>query len=156
MLAGPPEDTFSYVPNIYDLAQSQTLPGAVPGCRNNITGNYEELSMCNYEGFTPAPSDTLIPAQIQPSTTATEAAMVVPPHVPPLVASLAPSIPISMPYELTPANIVNPLPDITAATSAVAITPPSFWCDVNLWVAQNPLLAGLLVVGVTAMLWRKK
>lgn len=64
-------------------------------------------------------------------------------------------------YSLTPQNIVSPLPDIAASANyPYTATPPSSggstWCDLNSLIAQNPIIAGMVLLGVTAMLWRKK
>jgi hypothetical protein len=159
--------TFTYIPNIYDLTQTDPLPGAVPGCFNNLTGQYEsDTSLCSQPSAAsviqlPSPAMVQLPTAPQFSTTAqpgTPGIIAPNPAQPPPPWSLSPALPIQMApeTELTPVNIVSPLPNLTAAIAPYSGGQPSLWCEVNTWIEQNPLLAGLAVVGLTMLLWRKK
>lgn len=62
----------------------------------------------------------------------------------------SPSIP-----QLTPQNIVQPIPDITAIV-VPAPEPPcecSFWCDLNQTISANPLAAVAVLLGAAWLLW---
>jgi hypothetical protein len=58
---------------------------------------------------------------------------------------------------LTPQNITQPLPDITAATAPTPVTTPScsFWCVLNQAIDDNPLIAALVLAGGAMLLWPK-
>ncbi len=58
--------------------------------------------------------------------------------------------------DLTPQNIVSPLPDIGAAVQPVPLSEPNLWCDLNALIAQNPIMSLVVLFGATALLWRKK
>lgn len=47
----PSNGRYTYIPNIYDQTQTVPLPGAVPGCLDNLTGNYVSLSSCAVPGM---------------------------------------------------------------------------------------------------------
>jgi len=57
--------------------------------------------------------------------------------------------------QLTPQNIVQPMPDIAAAVQPVQVVSTP-WCDLNAWVASNPAIAVLVLLGSAALLWRKR
>jgi hypothetical protein len=58
---------------------------------------------------------------------------------------------------LTPANVTQPLPDITAtlAPTPVATQSCSFWCDLNSMIAENPLVAVGILAGAAFLMWPK-
>jgi hypothetical protein len=58
---------------------------------------------------------------------------------------------------LTPQNITQPLPDITAATAPTPVATPScsFWCVLNQAIDDNPLIAALVLAGGAFLLWPK-
>ena len=68
----------------------------------------------------------------------------------------APAAPVQVaPVQLTPQNIVQPLPDITGTLAPPAAPPPSIWCEVNAWIAANPWLAVGILAGGALLLWPK-
>jgi hypothetical protein len=70
------------------------------------------------------------------------------PSAPPIIQ---PSLPV-----LTPANVTQPLPDITAAVAPNPIVPDeSLWCAINSAIAENPLLAVLALAAAAVLLWPK-
>lgn len=62
----------------------------------------------------------------------------------------APAIPV-----LTPQNIVQPLPDITAVVAPEPEPTCSFWCDLNSAIAANPMIAVAILAGAAFLLWPK-
>ena len=70
----------------------------------------------------------------------------------------APPVPITLPPlpALTPANIVQPLPDISAAVAPVPIDLCNWWSELNGWIAAHPETALFILAGATALLWRRK
>lgn len=58
---------------------------------------------------------------------------------------------------LTPDNIVQPFPNLS---TQLATSPPSdntsFWCSLNQWIADNPVLAAAILLASAAALWRGK
>ena len=75
-------------------------------------------------------------------------------------AVAAPPIQLTLPPlpVLTPANIVQPMPDLLAAVAPIPLSVPScsLWCDLNALIAQHPAMAVLILAGATALLWRRK
>jgi hypothetical protein len=131
--------------------QAQCAPYQCGVDRNNAAA----IFWCGYwgqEGFggakpcmSPdcAPYRSLIPGCniVQPSPLAPDAPVPVPMFPPPV---------------LTPANIVQPLPDITQANQHVPITTDtSCLCAISSMINNNPLIAVLALVGATALLSRK-
>lgn len=76
--------------------------------------------------------------------------------MPPVLA--APPVPITLPPlpVLTPANIVQPLPDIVAAVAPVPVDLCTWWNELNGWIAAHPELSIVILAGATALLWRRK
>jgi hypothetical protein len=68
------------------------------------------------------------------------------------VATVPGSTPIPGLPVLSTSNIVQPFPDITA-TLAPLPPQPSLWCDVNVWIGDNSLLAVGLLAGAAFLLW---
>jgi hypothetical protein len=68
----------------------------------------------------------------------------------PAPVSANPTLPM-----LTPQNITQPLPDITAATAPTPVATPScsFWCVLNQAIDDNPLIAVAILAGGAALLW---
>jgi hypothetical protein len=60
-----------------------------------------------------------------------------------------PPQPAVAPVMLTPQSIVQPMPNITQANAPVPlpVSDGSCWCQLNQWIDQNPILAGLILVG---------
>lgn len=71
--------------------------------------------------------------------------------LPQIPATPAPVIPT-----LTPANIVQPLPDITQTLMPQPMTVPdcSLWCVLNGAIAANPLVATIVLAGVAFAIWK--
>jgi hypothetical protein len=94
-----------------------------------------------------APTGTLgplvVPGPVIPSASAAQEIATVPGSDP------IPGIPV-----LSPQNIAQPLPDITA-TLAPLPAAPSLWCDVNVWIGDNSILAVGLLAAVALLLWPK-
>jgi hypothetical protein len=66
------------------------------------------------------------------------------------------NIPASTPV-LTPANIVQPLPDITQANAPVIVTgqDSSCWCSLNQMINDNPVIALAVLAGVAMLILPK-
>lgn len=79
-----------------------------------------------------------------------------PPALPAIATAAPPTVQPELPV-LTPANITQPLPDITAAVAPTPIVTPSdsLWCVLNGAIAENPMLAVLALAGVAVLLWPK-
>lgn len=77
-----------------------------------------------------------------------------PPPVPPPPPSVLMSPSLAVP-NLTPQNVVQPLPDITATVKPTPIPTAqcSLWCDLNAAIAANPLMAVLILAGGAFLLW---
>lgn len=60
----------------------------------------------------------------------------------------------NIPARLTPANIVQAMPDITLALQPVQTQSCSAWDEVNGWIANSPLLAAAILAGVFVIAWR--
>ena len=60
-----------------------------------------------------------------------------------------PPQPVVPPVMLTPQSIVQPMPNITQPNTPVPLPVPdtSCWCNLNQWIEDNPILAGLVLVG---------
>lgn len=56
---------------------------------------------------------------------------------------------------LSPQNIVQPLPDVTATLAPVPECPHSLWCNLNQAIAQNPIIAIAALAGAAFLLWPK-
>jgi hypothetical protein len=70
----------------------------------------------------------------------------------PQVVGTVPSIPT-----LTPANIVQPLPDISETLMPLPYVPDcSLWAQLNRLIADNPLIAVIVLAGVAVAVWRRK
>jgi hypothetical protein len=82
------------------------------------------------------------------------------PYCPPPVAAAAATPPMQatpiLPV-LTPANVTQPLPDITAtlAPTPVPTQSCSLWCDLNSMIASNPLVAVGILAGAAFLMWPK-
>jgi hypothetical protein len=66
---------------------------------------------------------------------------------------VAAAMPASAPATLTPQSIVSPLPDITLVLEPMTTPVCSDWDSLNGWIANNPLLAAGLAVGVFAIIY---
>jgi hypothetical protein len=56
---------------------------------------------------------------------------------------------------LTPSNILQPLPDITAAVAPAPLADDSLWCSLNGAISDNPLLAVMILASAAVLLWPK-
>jgi len=74
----------------------------------------------------------------------------------PKPATAAPAPPQVQPKlpALTPANVVQPLPDITATLGPLP-APPSPWCLLNSWIGENPIIAVGVLAAVAIVAWPK-
>jgi hypothetical protein len=76
---------------------------------------------------------------------------------PPAPAQIAPApAPVPQLPQLTPANISQPLPDITATVLPAAFSMPSCWCALNEAILEHPLMAAAGLALLAAVVIRKK
>lgn len=77
------------------------------------------------------------------------------PPIAPAVPVQAGPVPVPLalpPPVLTPANIVQPIPDITATVAPEPLPSCSLWCDLNRAIAAHPwIAAAVLAAGYLAM-----
>jgi hypothetical protein len=68
-----------------------------------------------------------------------------------------PPQPPTPPVVLTPANVVQPMPNITVANTPVPVKTqdPSCWCQLNQFINDNPLIAVLALAGVAMIVLPK-
>ena len=104
--------------------------GAMPGCTDPECAPYKSaIPYCTLPVATPAP-----------------AASIFTPPVPP---------PPPPPLTLTPANIVQPLPDITRTLAAQPATVEcSLWSQLNGAIANHPGVALAILAGATYLVWK--
>jgi hypothetical protein len=69
-------------------------------------------------------------------------------YVPP--PQVVPNLPI-----LTPSNVVQPLPDITATLAPEPFAPCGCWQNLNEWIWDNPFAAVAILLGGAFVLWPK-
>jgi hypothetical protein len=76
------------------------------------------------------------------------------PAPPPSIFTPAPQPPVIP--TLTPANIVQPLPDITQTLQPRPVQVPdcSLWCSINGAIADYPLIAAALLAGLAFAVWK--
>jgi hypothetical protein len=138
------------------MTQSPSPGDCLPyqcGADSSNGGALQWCSMWGQAGAKPCYSPECAPAAqwlgncIQPAVAAPTAAVV---PTTPAAPAPAPAIPV-----LTPQNIVQPLPDITAVVAPIPEQSCSFWCDLNTAIAANPMIAVAVLAGAAFLLWPK-